>query len=251
MPYPKNEKLLAEWKYFLNKALVTNETKWDRYDAQFCIVVNLYNSFLRTTPGFVALDWKIVKALTWVETGANVPEWETRPMQIGNDGDPGLHQILATASGKLLLPPSYKALLTAANVVVNGNLNIQAGVGYLLWVFAHFGYLPDAPRPRDPFPKPLSGSHPKPAHAHDHGKHSLPPPIKTRYAVTGWKPITLETVAAHYNGGGDGNYLEKLRYSFAFANGTIQPDPAQAAQAFDANPELRKAGPPLRSVKHH
>ena len=81
-------------------------------------VVQTYNTFLAATKGYVPLDWKIVKALSWVESGALNPEWATRPMQIGVSSDPGLHQILETRSGKLLLPDVYKKTLTMANVLV-------------------------------------------------------------------------------------------------------------------------------------
>ena len=97
--------------------------------------------------GLCDVDLQLIKALSWVETGAWIPEWKTRPMQIGNIGDPGLQQILETDSGKLLLPPVYKTTLTKANVVADGNRNIEAGVGYFLWVFAHFGYIAPPPPP--------------------------------------------------------------------------------------------------------
>ena len=130
-------------------------------------------------------------------------------MQIGVSGDPGLHQILETPSGKLLLPDVYKRTLTMANVLVDGNRNIEAGVGYFLWVFAHFGYLPDPVQPSPPSPVQLNNE--------KHGKrhHAAKPTIKTHYAVTGWKHISLAAVSDHYNGGGDGNYLDKLQYAYS------------------------------------
>src|SRR5882762_2794944 len=100
MPYPHNEEKLEKWKKERAQDILRDRAPWDVYDAQIMVVVNTYNSFLKTTPGFVSLDWQIIKAQIWVETGVNSKDWRTLPMQIGKDPrDGGLHQILETPSG--------------------------------------------------------------------------------------------------------------------------------------------------------
>jgi hypothetical protein len=217
LPYPKDDKKLAAWKAALDHALLADRSAWDSFDAQFMTVVQTYNTFLATTNGYVALDWQMVKALCWVESGAANDQWTTKPMQIGVTGDPGLHQILETDSGKLVLPPAYKTILTMANVKVDGNRNIEAGVGYLLWGFASFGFLPDAVQPPPPPAAPAVGG------KHTHAHHAAKPKIKKHYAITGWKPISLASISSHYNGGGDGNYLGKLEYTYNLVTGKATP----------------------------
>jgi hypothetical protein len=67
------------------------DDRWDVYDDIIRSTVDQYNVHLaRTTPHSFALDWKLVKAMVWTETGADSRKWAVRPMQIGNPGDPGL-----------------------------------------------------------------------------------------------------------------------------------------------------------------
>jgi hypothetical protein len=91
-------------------------------------------------------------------------------------------------------------------------------------VFAHFGYLPDAVQPLPT--SPLQPNNEK------HGKrhHAPKQTIKTHYAVTGWKHISLAAVSAHYNGGGDGNYLEKLEYAYSLVAGNTNSASRQPNQ---------------------
>lgn len=75
---------------------VTND-EWDKYDAVIKTEIDSYNARFVSSPGFSKLDWQVVKAVVWVESGgphkwegsklvAN-PVWTSRPMQIGNQGD--------------------------------------------------------------------------------------------------------------------------------------------------------------------
>ncbi|MBB5066697.1 LysM domain-containing protein [Granulicella mallensis] len=110
---------------------------WSVYDNDIAVITRTYNEYLAKQQGFVPLDPLLVKAMCWTETGANVPEWRTRPMQIGNAGDAGLAELLKTKPlNRLLLPPAfYKGgalQLTSANVRTIPAFNIRAGIGYLL-----------------------------------------------------------------------------------------------------------------------
>lgn len=76
-PQPKTG--FESWADGIDKA---NE-KWNTYDCDVRSAVGEYNAHLSHTPGYVPLDWQPVKAMLWVETGANVLAWKSRPMQIG------------------------------------------------------------------------------------------------------------------------------------------------------------------------
>ncbi len=238
MSYPKDETKLKLWKETLAIQLFEGRAPWDVYDNQIQSVVSTYNNFLKDTANFSKivreLDWHIIKALMWVETGAWIPEWKSQPMQIGNPGDPGLNQILNTKSGRLLLPPEY-ARLTAAEAIIDPIANIKAGAGYFLWVFAHFGYIDSPPTTQSSVPPAVR----KPDAAHMARQRQSPHhyvPKQKIYAITGWKPISLEYVAAHYNGG-DGNYLDKLQFAHGVITGIVKLEapkhPAQPAIKHD------------------
>lgn len=77
------------------------DASWNAWDCEIQRVATLYNRHLSGTAGYVALDWQMVKAMVWVETGAHHPEWKTRPMQIGNAGDPGLASFLSGKEGAI------------------------------------------------------------------------------------------------------------------------------------------------------
>lgn len=232
MAYPRDESKFKLWKNELASKLLLDQAPWNIYDNQIQSIVSTYNIFLKDTANFSeivkVLDWHIIKALMWVETGAWVIAWKKRPMQIGNIGDPGLNQILNTKSGRLLLPPEY-AHLTAAKAIIDPLANIQAGVGYFLWVFAHFGNIDLPPTTTFTVPKTTSKTSATRMAHHHPSPHHLPAHNKI-YAITGWKFISLEGVAAHYNGG-DGNYLDKLRYAHGVIAGSIKLEapPAQPA----------------------
>ena len=83
---------------------------------------------------------------------------------------------------------------------------------------ANFGSVAEKPSPFEPFlpllPTPPGvpflnlGHSPEPTR---HQKYPIYPSPKMVLGILGWKPLTLEYIARHYNGGGDGNYLGKLQ----------------------------------------
>jgi hypothetical protein len=115
---------------------------WNDYDATIQQTVNAYNTYLPTTTGFTPLSWKLVKAMVWTETGGpSKPAWLSRPMQIGNAGDPGLAALLGgKEGGDLIMPPKIADGLTLQNANLPEK-NIQAGVGYLLMRAANYAYV--------------------------------------------------------------------------------------------------------------
>lgn len=128
-----------KWQDGLKKAV--GNAKWDEWDCEIQLAVNQYNRHLAGTTGYIPLNWHLIKAMLWVETGAERSEWKTNPMQIGVSGDPGLTAFLSgTEGGDLILPPALKGRLTAASARIIPAYNIRAGIGYLLMRMATFEY---------------------------------------------------------------------------------------------------------------
>ncbi|GGH06950.1 hypothetical protein [Silvibacterium dinghuense] len=251
MPYPHDEAKLKQWEVQLSDEIAKNPAPWNSYDAQLQLVTNTYNKFLSGTANYQPIDWQVIKAITWVESGAANAAWQTAPMQIGVNGDPGLRELLTSPTGKLVLPPEYANMLTVSNVPVNGNLNIEAGVGYVLKITAMFGLQADPPpapaatpaapasgaapaappvAPAPVTPAPASAAHKSAPAAHGkshHPKHPAPPKVHKHLAIIGWRPRTLQFIAKHYNAG-DGNYADKLQFALDIITGKIKPERAPA-----------------------
>ncbi|WP_256330093.1 LysM peptidoglycan-binding domain-containing protein [Variovorax sp. YR216] len=185
---------------------------------------------MRTTQGYFPLDWKLVKAMAWTETGAARPQWATKPLQIGNAGDPGLQVMLRREEGSdLIVPPTmHVSFISAAS---NPRANIEAGVGYLLTKLANTS-IRSVPEPSsqvyqvtvkagDSLSKIArsEGSTEELMKQLNPGVHGLTigQVLKCRKAsmrrvVTGWKFINTSNIARYYNGGGDPKYREKLDF---------------------------------------
>ena len=129
-----------KWKDTINTA--DTNPAWHSYDAVIKSTVDKYNAHLKSAPGFTALNWKLIKAMLWTESGGPTTQaWKTRPMQIGNKGDPGLDSLLdGKEGGDLIMPSDIASGLTVQNVPTDPVKNIQAGVGYLLMKAASYKY---------------------------------------------------------------------------------------------------------------
>ena len=90
---------LEKWQDGLNTAV--GNAQWNAWDCEIQLAVNEYNRHLAGTAGYVPLDWQLIKAMLWVETGADNAEWKTKPMQIGVPGDPGLASFLSDKEGAI------------------------------------------------------------------------------------------------------------------------------------------------------
>ena len=229
-------KLDDGWKRGIDSA----DSRWDSYDEEIQRIVSEYNRYLRDVPGYRDLDWKLVKTMIWVETGARSPLWNSNPMQIGNIGDPGLHAVLAGKEGAdLIIPPIYRNSLSLATVRSSPIHSIRAGVGYLLMKAARFDIRslpdPDAPvfevtvKPNDNIEKiaqaqgstvemieelnPGVTTHKK-ATSLQPGKVLKCRKASKRKVIIGWRPIDASTVGSLYNRGGDRLYSVKMNYAF-------------------------------------
>ncbi|WP_198088851.1 LysM domain-containing protein [Variovorax sp. E3] len=216
------------WEDGIDKA----DDAWDAYDCELRAAVGEYNRHLASSPGFVPLDWKVVKAMLWVETGAKNPKWRTRPMQIGNEGDPGLQSLLlGNEGGDLVVPPSMRPYLSIESARQQPAQNIRAGIGYLLMRMANFAFKsvpgPDArvleitAAPGDSLDRiakaqgstlevmkklnPSVGV----VHAGDVLKYQK---ASIQRVITGWNPLSAGSIAQRYNSG-DSRYASKLQHA--------------------------------------
>lgn len=222
-----------KWQSSLARAV--GDRHWNAYDCDLRAAVADVNRHLQRTQGFVPLDWRLIKAMIWTETGADSPEWRTRPMQIGVAGDPGLASLLSgKEGGELILPPQWQARLTVATVRLNPSRNIRAGIGYLLMRMAYFDNQSVADETVAPFEITVKSGDTMEKIAKAQGSTTdilrrLNPASSTLRAgealkcqkgkvqrvVVGWRRVTTLAIAQRYNGGGDFNYQRKLDYAYS------------------------------------
>jgi hypothetical protein len=222
-----------KWQDGINRAV--DNSKWNAWDCEIQMVVNEYNRHLQGTGAYVALDWHLIKAMLWTESGAEHAQWNTKPMQIGVAGDPGLTSLLSGhEGGELILPKAWKAQLTVGTVQINPTHNIRAGVGYLLMRMANFEYRTVVStdtkiyevkvKPGDSLDRiaKAQGSTPDLMKKLNPSAHVLQPGQVLTYqhasikrVITSWWQISTTTIAQRYNGGGDPNYAKKLDYALS------------------------------------
>ena len=211
------------------------DAKWHSYDCEIQMAVNEFNHHLSGQSGYRPLDWQLIKAMMWVESGAAKPEWKSRPIQIGNHGDPGLRALLSgKEGGDLILPPSWQGRLTTGSVGTIPSYNIRAGSGYLLMKMANFAIksVPDADtktyditvKAGDSLDK-IAGAQGSTvemmkklnptAHVLRVGQVLKYQKATKKKVITGWKPVTTSSIATYYNGGGDSMYAKKLDYALS------------------------------------
>lgn len=211
----------------------SGDAKWDMYDCDVQSAVNEFNRHLSSTSGYSSLDWQLIKAMLWTESGAAHSEWHIKPMQIGVEGDPGMSSLLASdEGGAIILPPGLVGRMSSGTIRSNPAHNIRAGIGYLLMRMANF----DHQSVREPGSR-VEEVKVGPGDSLDRiAKNTrstleivreLNPGanvlrvgqvIKTqrgevKMVITSWRPITTSTIAVRYNGGGDRNYARKLDFA--------------------------------------
>lgn len=221
-----------KWQDGLSKAV--GDSRWNDYDNELRFAVNEFNQHLKSTTGYRQLDWLLIKAMLWTESGASSSEWQTKPMQIGVPGDPGLSSFLSgREGGELILPPKWQGRLTTGTVRSIPSHNIRAGIGYLLMRMANFEFqsvlaedaravlevtikpgdsLASIARAQGSTPEIMRKLNPtsivlRPGHTMKFQKGSV------QRVITGWRQITTDQIARRYNGGGDPSYAKKLDYA--------------------------------------
>ncbi|MBR8131641.1 LysM peptidoglycan-binding domain-containing protein [Burkholderia ambifaria] len=219
-----------KWQDGINEAV--GNPKWNTWDCEIQIAVDEYNRHLSGTAGYSPLDWRLIKAMLWVESGAANPEWNSRPMRIGVPGDPGLTSLLSdNEGGDLILPPAWKGRLTPSSARTLPAHNIRAGIGYLLMKMAHYEHrsilgadsriYEITVKPGDNFDKiaKAQGSTVDTLKRLNPASAVLRPGQVLKYrkasvqrVITSWRTLSTTSIAQRYNGGGDPNYTTKLDY---------------------------------------
>lgn len=223
---------LEKWQDGINRAV--GDVKWNEWDCEVQRAVNEYNRHLSTTPGFRSLDWQLIKAMIWVETGAESKKWATNPMQIGNPGDPGLKALLSgREGGDLILPLAWQKQLSISSATTDPVHNIRAGTGYLLMRIANYA-MRSVPGPDLAIYEvrvKAGDSMAKLAKAHGSteeimrklnptavvlmpGQYLKYQRASLKKVIIGWKLITTSSIATYYNVG-DSMYSRKLDYALA------------------------------------
>ncbi|KJJ94391.1 peptidoglycan-binding protein [Burkholderiaceae bacterium 26] len=225
---PKTD--FERWQDYINTS-AQHPDRWNGYDCDIQSAVAEYNRYLMGNAGYLPLDWQIVKAMVWVETGADSEAWQTKPMQIGNLGDPGLNTLLRGEEGSdLIVPPAIRTRLNAGLARTVPAWNIRAGIGYLLTRMAKF----DVRSVRDTDDKVYEvtvkagdsldkiaraqGSTLAEMRALNPNAATLKPGQVVKYrkaalrkVIAGWRPVTTQNIAVLYNHG-DAAYIRKLDY---------------------------------------
>lgn len=231
----------------------------NQYDADIRHIVATFNRYLSKKypeSHYQDLDWRVIKAMIWVESGHKRSAWRFRPMQIGNIGDPGLQAVLhlkktrlkngivhiQSEGADLIIPPEYAANLTWKNkekIRHNPKLNIQAGVAYLLMRHAKFGYRTVTDFDEKDYKITIKSGDNINKIAVTNGTtidilkrlnpqinmHHIQVGSQLKYRkaikqkiVTGWSLININSIAKKYNAKGDHRYTRKLQYAFAEIN---------------------------------
>ena len=113
---------------------VTNSA-WDAYDTAIQTEVNAYNvKFQATaqTTGYKPVDWKLCKAMLWVESGGPASSaWTGRVMQIGNSGDPAIGVLRRGGEGSSSIMSIQLAADVKTDKIDTPTINLRAGIAYL------------------------------------------------------------------------------------------------------------------------
>jgi hypothetical protein len=219
------------WQDTINGALT--DSRWNGYDCDIRRIVGQFNRHLFCTAGYIPLDWKLIKAMVWTESGGpSNRAWRDNPIQIGNPGDPGLAALFSDKEGgTLVIPPELKGRLSIAAAKVSPQMNICAGIAYLLMRLARFdvGDVLDeqdkkiyeiAVRPGDTFDRiaRVNGTTIATLKRYNPGAAILRPgqsltyqKAATQKIIVRWDMASTSTIARRYNVG-DPEYARKLEY---------------------------------------
>ena len=222
-----------KWRDGLDSAV--GDARWDIWDCDIKHAVNEYNRHLAGTTGYVHLDWRFIKAMLWVETGAHSADWKIKPMRIGVAGDLGLHALLAgNEGGDLIVPRAFKNSLSMAAVTTIAVHNIRAGIGYLLMRLATYEHRSVIAPDSKVYEVIVKAGDNMEKIARTHGStidvlknrnptaHLLRPGQTLKYqkamikqVIKGWRQLSTALIANRYNGGRDQLYGTKLDYALS------------------------------------
>lgn len=123
----------------------TSDESWDDHDSTIQGEVNQYRTRL-----LWAADWLLFKAQVWTESWAASPSWKTRPMQIGNPGDPAYATIKHQREhSDLIMSEALKKDIKANRPINDPIFNVQVGMAYAYTKVAIFGSVVTDPMVRE------------------------------------------------------------------------------------------------------
>jgi Zn-dependent peptidase ImmA (M78 family) len=135
---PRKLSPLDEWKAGREKAIGNHD--WYIYDntiRKLVSEINQHLSMSKNIEQYKPLDWKLIKAMIWTETGATSPAWKTRTMQIGNIRDKGILEVTVPARPRkynIIVPKDWDKYLKNKSDMIKSNpeYNIRAGIALLM-----------------------------------------------------------------------------------------------------------------------
>ncbi|MDO9224994.1 MAG: LysM domain-containing protein [Pseudomonadota bacterium] len=235
------------WKNTVDDGI--NNAAWDAYDTiihnevgdMICSADQHYNArFIENAyhTKYTGVDWKLMKAILWVESGGpRNSAWTTRPMQIGNKGDPAYDVLKRGADDSSIIMASDLLSTIKTQSIDQPELNIRTGIAYLFTRMAYFDtdtvFDPDDAKvylevvqqgdSLEKIGKRVGTTVDVLASLRKLGKSkTLQPGEKLQYrkatlqrVIKSWRTWDYQNIAARYNGGGDPAYAEKLEYVHA------------------------------------
>jgi len=224
--------LLQKWKDTVNDAV--SNSAWDEYDQLITDEIAEYNKRLKDTPDFESVDWHLVKAMLWVESGGpSNAAWKRRAMQIGNKGDPGYRVLSHKGEGShLVMASQLWNDIKDPKQIDDPKINIRAGIAYLFTRMATFEdrSVDDASdtkihehtvAPGESLWSIAKRHKTTVASLEEHNPEKtkvIRPKQVLKYrkariemVITGWRPFRTVTIAQRYNVG-DPDYAGKLDY---------------------------------------
>ena len=217
---------------------------WDAYDALIqaevgpcpCTATDVgYNPrFIKdVSTGYVCVDWKLIKAMLWVESGGpKNAAWQSRPFQIGNKGDQAYTVLKQGSEGSALIMSEALAKDIKTKSIDLPELNVKAGIAYAFTRMAKFkeGSIIDEDQKIYIATVVKGDSLDRIAHRVGTtvevlkkfqgsagtilkiGQEVQYQKAKLGKIISSWRTWDFATVADRYNGGGDLSYAEKLEY---------------------------------------
>jgi LysM repeat protein len=224
--------LSEKWKKTVDDGL-TNAL-WDAYDTVITAEVSAYNTKFANSKGYHKIDWKLIKAVVWVESGGPTsPAWKARVMQIGNPGDPALAVLKGAQEGADLIM-SEQLKKDIVGKINEPEVNVKAGIAYLVTRLAKsefqsvvdaldsktFSYTVVAGDSLDKIALKVGSTIDVLKKLNPTVKVLQPKQTilcqkaKIKRVLTGWLPCDSANIARRYNVG-DPNYSAKLDYVVA------------------------------------
>lgn len=219
-----------KWKDTMKQGV--KDAKWDKYDNVIKAEVDAYA--LKFKPLESKVNWLLIKAMLWSESGGpSNKAWDTRPLQIGNTGDPAYAVLKNNSEGSDLIISTALKSAIANNSINKPEVNIQAGIAYLYTRMAvtNITSIRDLKDNKEYEYKVAAGDslekiatkvgttlselrrlNPKSSGILKIGQSLKYVKATMQRSIISWREFTADTIADRYNGGGDANYSAKITY---------------------------------------